>query len=113
MIAVAVAVGLVNGSLIRFGKFTPIAATLTLYIALGGFAFLLRSTQGGYIGLSYQNAVNYTFGPDPGGVHGLRRPDPGAGALPAASTLGLAAARRGFQARMRRAASGSASTARS
>ena len=49
MIAVAVAVGLVNGSLIRFGKFTPIAATLTLYIALGGLAFLLRSTQDGYI----------------------------------------------------------------
>ncbi len=65
MIAAATVVGLINGSLIRFGKFTPIAATLTLYIALGGMAFLLRSTQGGYISLSFQNAVNYTFGPIP------------------------------------------------
>ena len=65
MIAAATVVGLINGSLIRFGKFTPIAATLTLYIALGGMAFLLRSTQGGYISLSFQNAVNWTFGPIP------------------------------------------------
>jgi ribose transport system ATP-binding protein len=65
MLAVAVVVGLVNGSLIRFGGFTAIAATLTLYIALGGFAFLLRSTQGGYIALPFQNAVNTTVGPIP------------------------------------------------
>ena len=36
MIAVAAATGLVNGSLIRYAKFTPIAATLAMYIALGG-----------------------------------------------------------------------------
>jgi ribose transport system ATP-binding protein len=65
MLVVAAAVGLVNGSLIRFGKFTPIAATLTLYIALGGFAFLLRSTQGGYIGQSFLGFVGYSFGPIP------------------------------------------------
>lgn len=65
MVGVAALVGLVNGSLIRFGGFTAIAATLTLYIALGGFAFLLRSTQGGYISLSFQNAVNSTVGPIP------------------------------------------------
>ena len=34
-------VGLVNGSLIRFAKFTPVAATLVTYIALGGLAFTL------------------------------------------------------------------------
>ncbi len=65
MLAVAALVGLVNGSLIRFGKFTPIAATLATYIALGGFAFLLRSTQDGYISQSFQSAVNYSLGAVP------------------------------------------------
>jgi ribose transport system ATP-binding protein len=65
MAAVAAVVGFVNGSLIRFGKFTPIAATLAMYIALGGFAFLFRSSQGGYISQSFQDAVNYSLGPIP------------------------------------------------
>ncbi len=65
MLGVAAVVGLVNGSLIRFGKFTPIAATLATYIALGGFAFLLRSTQDGYISQSFQTAVNYSLGAVP------------------------------------------------
>jgi ribose transport system ATP-binding protein len=65
MALAAVACGLVNGALIRFGKFTPIAATLTTYIALGGFAFLLRSTQGGYISITFQNNINYVYGPIP------------------------------------------------
>jgi len=71
MVGCAVVVGLTNGALIRFGKFTPIAATLTLYIALGGFAFLLRSTQGGFIALSFQDAVNYHFGPIPAAFIGF------------------------------------------
>ncbi|MET0448433.1 MAG: ATP-binding cassette domain-containing protein, partial [Aeromicrobium sp.] len=65
MLVAATVIGAINGSLIRFGKFTPIAATLTLYIALGGLAFLLRSTQGGYISLSFQETVNRTYGPIP------------------------------------------------
>jgi ribose transport system ATP-binding protein len=65
MLLAAVAVGLVNGLLIRAGKFTPIAATLTLYIALGGFAFVLRSTQGGFISINVQNYINYVYGPIP------------------------------------------------
>lgn len=65
MIAVALAVGLINGSLIRFGKFTPIAATLTLYIALGGFALLFRPQQGGYISQAFQGFINTSFGPIP------------------------------------------------
>ncbi|MFY0409347.1 ATP-binding cassette domain-containing protein [Solicola sp. PLA-1-18] len=65
MLLVAVGVGTVNGLLIRFGHFTPIAATLTLYIALGGFAFLLRPTQDGYISISFQTAINSTVGPLP------------------------------------------------
>jgi ribose transport system ATP-binding protein len=65
MVVVACVVGFVNGSLIRFGKFTPIAATLTLYIALGGVAFLLRNTQGGYIGQNFLNIIGLSFGPVP------------------------------------------------
>ena len=34
MLACAIVVGLVNGALIRYGKFTPVAATLVTYIAL-------------------------------------------------------------------------------
>jgi len=65
MIVIAAVVGAINGSLIRFGRFTPIAATLTLYIALGGLAFLLRPTQDGYIAGFFQEAVNFSVGPLP------------------------------------------------
>jgi ribose transport system ATP-binding protein len=65
MVLAAIAVGFVNGFLIRLGRFTPIAATLTTYIALGGFAFLLRSTQGGYISVTFQNNINYVYGAIP------------------------------------------------
>jgi ABC-type sugar transport system ATPase subunit/ribose/xylose/arabinose/galactoside ABC-type transport system permease subunit len=65
MVVAAAVTGAVNGSLIRFAGFTPIAATLTLYIALGGLAFLLRDTQGGYISLAFQNAVDLRLGPIP------------------------------------------------
>ena len=65
MLAVAVATGLTNGSLIRFAHFTPIAATLVLYIAFGGFALLLRPEQGGFIAQSFQDFVNRAIGPLP------------------------------------------------
>jgi ribose transport system ATP-binding protein len=65
MIGVAGLAGLVNGSLIRYARFTPIAATLVLYIAFGGLALLLRPTQAGYISLGFQDLVNYSVGPVP------------------------------------------------
>ncbi len=65
MLALAAGVGLVNGGLIRFAGFTPIAATLATYIALGGFALLLRPQQGGYISAAFQAFVNRTIGPVP------------------------------------------------
>ncbi len=49
MLLIAVAVGFVNGALIRFGKFTAIAATLAIYIALQGLSFILRDAPEGYI----------------------------------------------------------------
>ncbi len=65
MVLVAVVTGLVNGTLIRYARFTPIAATLALYIALGGFALLLRPEQGGYISQDFQSFVTLSFGPLP------------------------------------------------
>lgn len=65
MLVVAVITGLVNGSLIRFVKFTAIAATLTTYIAIGGFAFLLRPEPGGYISQDFSDLLNSAAGPIP------------------------------------------------
>jgi ribose transport system ATP-binding protein len=65
MAVVGILVGLVNSSLIRFLKFTAIAATLTTYIAIGGFAFILRPEPGGYINLEVSDFLNAAIGPIP------------------------------------------------
>ncbi|HEV7654576.1 MAG TPA: ATP-binding cassette domain-containing protein [Mycobacteriales bacterium] len=65
MAVVAALSGLVNGSLIRFARFTPIAATLVLYIGFGGLALLLRPEQGGFITQGFQDFVNRAAGPLP------------------------------------------------
>ncbi len=65
MFAVAALVGLANSSMIRFVKFTAIAATLTSYIAIGGFAFILRPEPGGYISVAFSDALNAVVGPFP------------------------------------------------
>jgi ribose transport system ATP-binding protein len=65
MAVVAVLVGVVNSSLIRFVKFTAIAATLTTYIAIGGFAFILRPEPDGYISQAISEVLNATLGPIP------------------------------------------------
>ena len=65
MAVVAAFVGLVNSSLIRFVKFTAIAATLTTYIAIGGFAFILRPEPDGYISIAFADILNATLGPIP------------------------------------------------
>jgi ribose transport system ATP-binding protein len=61
----AAATGVVNGSLIRYAKFTAVAATLTTYIALQGFSFLLRSSPGGIIGADVTTAITKKIGPLP------------------------------------------------
>ncbi|MFL5926234.1 MAG: ATP-binding cassette domain-containing protein [Gaiellaceae bacterium] len=63
--AAAAGVGLLNGSLIRFAKFTPVAATLVTYIGLGGLAFTLRSAPDGYIAASVTDAISKKVGPVP------------------------------------------------
>jgi ribose transport system ATP-binding protein len=65
MVVVAIAVGFVNGSLIRFAKFTPIAATLAMYIALQGLSFVLRDGPDGYINQDVVAVIQYTVGPIP------------------------------------------------
>ncbi len=65
MFATALAVGLINGSAIRFGRFTPVAATLATYIALQGVSLLLRHEQGGFIKQGIVDKINATVGTVP------------------------------------------------
>ncbi|WP_457190764.1 ATP-binding cassette domain-containing protein [Nocardioides sp. P5_E3] len=65
MVGAAVATGLVNGTLIRLGNFTPVAATLTTYIALQGFSFLLRDAPDGVISADVTSLVMRKVGPVP------------------------------------------------
>lgn len=65
MLAVAVAVGLSNGLLIRFAKFTPIAATLAMYMGLQGISFMLRDGPDGYINSAVTAFLTAKVGPVP------------------------------------------------
>jgi ribose transport system ATP-binding protein len=58
-------VGSINGLLIRFANFTPIAATLAMYIGLQGMSFLLRDQPGGYINFAVTEWINWQWGPIP------------------------------------------------
>ncbi|MFI5615141.1 ATP-binding cassette domain-containing protein [Amycolatopsis sp. NPDC051903] len=62
MLAVAVLSGVLNGLLIRFGGFTAVAATLTLYIGLQGISLLLRPFQGGFISTTVTDAITVSVG---------------------------------------------------
>ncbi|MBV9095008.1 MAG: ATP-binding cassette domain-containing protein [Streptosporangiaceae bacterium] len=63
MLAVGLAVGLLNGSMVQFARFTPIVATLVTYIAIQGISLVLRPFQGGYISFSIIKAINRSAGP--------------------------------------------------
>jgi ribose transport system ATP-binding protein len=65
MLAAAIGVGTINGSLVRYGKFTPVAATLATYIGLQGLSYLLRSVPGGIISGSATNVITFKIGPVP------------------------------------------------
>jgi ribose transport system ATP-binding protein len=65
MAALAACTGVVNGSLIRFGRFTPVAATLAMYIALQGFSYLLRDTPGGLISRDVTDVITTKVGAVP------------------------------------------------
>jgi len=61
----AFVVGAINGTLIRFANFTPIAATLAMYIGLQGMSFLLRENPSGYINADVVQIITWQFGPIP------------------------------------------------
>ena len=61
----ALLVGAVNGLLIRFANFTPIAATLAMYIGLQGMSFLLRNAPDGYINSTVTDWITWQWGPIP------------------------------------------------
>jgi ABC-type sugar transport system ATPase subunit/ribose/xylose/arabinose/galactoside ABC-type transport system permease subunit len=63
MIVASLVVGLLNGSMVQFARFTPIVATLVTYIAIQGVSLLLRPFQAGYISFSILNAINRSIGP--------------------------------------------------
>ena len=65
MLAAALGTGLLNGLLVRAGRFPPVAATLTTYIALQGISLLLRPFQGGFISDSVSSAIQRQVGPIP------------------------------------------------
>ena len=65
MFIVAILIGVVNGSLIRFAHFTPVAGTLTVYIALIGIGFLLRPAPGGYFNATITDVLLKKIGPIP------------------------------------------------
>jgi ribose transport system ATP-binding protein len=61
----AFVVGAINGTLIRFANFTPIAATLAMYIGLQGMSFLPRDNPGGYINANIVEIITSQAGPVP------------------------------------------------
>jgi len=65
MVVIATAVGVINGTLSRFAKFTPIAATLAMYIALQGLSFVLRDGPGGLINSTVTAVIQFQVGPIP------------------------------------------------
>jgi len=65
IIITAILIGVINGTLIRFAHFTPVAGTLTVYIALIGIGFLLRPAPGGYFNATFTDLLLAKIGPIP------------------------------------------------
>jgi ribose transport system ATP-binding protein len=65
MLGASVGTGLINGLMVRVGRFTAVAATLVTYIGLQGISLVLRPFQGGYISTSITAAVQASVGTIP------------------------------------------------
>ncbi len=65
MLLAAVITGTINGFLIRFGRFTPVAATLAVYIGLQGLSYVLRDGPEGIINSSVTGVLKTKIGPFP------------------------------------------------
>jgi ribose transport system ATP-binding protein len=65
IILAAILIGVINGVLIRYAHFTPVAGTLTMYIALIGIGFLLRPAPDGYFNVTFTDILLGKIGPIP------------------------------------------------
>ena len=65
MFGAGAAVGLANGSLVRFGNFTAVAATLGVYIIIQGISIILRPQPGGSIDGDVIATIETSIGPIP------------------------------------------------
>lgn len=65
MAVLALVVGLLNGSMIRFARVSPVVATLITYTALQGLSLVLRDAPGGVIALDVVDILNTRIGPIP------------------------------------------------
>jgi ribose transport system ATP-binding protein len=63
MLLASLVVGLLNGTMVQFARFTPIVATLVTYIAIQGVSLVLRPFQAGYISFSLINGISDSVGP--------------------------------------------------
>jgi ribose transport system ATP-binding protein len=50
---------------VRYANFTPIGATLAMYIGLQGLSFVLRDGPGGYINFAVMDFIGWKLGPIP------------------------------------------------
>lgn len=64
----AALVGVVNGSLVRFARVSPVVATLVTMTGLQGLSLVMRDTPGGTIAEPVTSALNATIGPVPWAV---------------------------------------------
>ena len=62
MAVAAIATGVVNGALVRFGRFNAVAATLVTYVGLQGLSLILRPFQGGYISQNVISTIEMSVG---------------------------------------------------
>lgn len=65
LVALALAIGLVNAGLIRFLKIPPVVATIVSFFLLSGLALWLRPTAGGPISRDVTSTILTSWGPVP------------------------------------------------
>jgi ribose transport system ATP-binding protein len=65
ILALAAAVGLANGAMVRYSRVVPVVATLITYTGLQGLSLVWRDAPGGVISLDVVDALNTRVGPFP------------------------------------------------
>ncbi|MET4427309.1 MULTISPECIES: ATP-binding cassette domain-containing protein [unclassified Mycolicibacterium] len=65
MFALAGAVGVANGAMVRYSRVVPVVATLITYTGLQGLSLVWRDAPGGVISLDVVEALNTRIGPFP------------------------------------------------